>query len=76
MLSLSAVVLVLAPMSVYVLGAPAQLPDTSGIDFVLTDTLNVDQFFSLWLVFNNDDVNMSGMLWYIFPFLSGVTAKL
>jgi hypothetical protein len=44
-----------------VTGAPPQLPDTSGIDFVLTDNLNVDQFFSLWLVFNNDDVKMSGM---------------
>jgi hypothetical protein len=33
---------------------------------VLTDNLNVDQFFSLWLVFNNDDVKMSGMFWNCF----------
>ena len=51
---------VLAVGSLSVLGAPPQLPDTSGIDFVLTDNLNVDQFFSLWLVFNNDEVKMSG----------------
>jgi hypothetical protein len=61
MVSLPAVVFVLALVSTHVTGAPPQLPDTSGIDFVLTDTLNVDQFFSLWLVFNNDDVKMSGM---------------
>lgn len=53
--------LVLAVVTVTVTGGPPQLPDTSGIDFVLTDNLNVDQFFSLWLVFNNDDVKMSGM---------------
>jgi hypothetical protein len=53
-------VFVAALVSVSVTGTPPQLPDTSGIDFVLTDRLNVDQFFSLWLVFNNDDVKMSG----------------
>jgi hypothetical protein len=52
---------VLALVSISVIADPPQLPDTSGIDFVLTDNLNVDQFFSLWLVFNNDDVKMSGM---------------
>jgi hypothetical protein len=52
---------VLALVSISVTAAPPQLPDTSGIDFVLTDNLNVDQFFSLWLVFNNDEVKMSGM---------------
>lgn len=37
-----------------------QLPDTSGIDGELTANLEVDHFFSLWLVFNNDEVKMSG----------------
>lgn len=36
------------------------LPNTSGIDGHLTAELKVDHFFSLWLVFNNDDVKMSG----------------
>ncbi|GLV46183.1 uncharacterized protein CBL_02900 [Carabus blaptoides fortunei] len=36
-----------------------QLPDTSGIDGQLTANLEVDHFFSLWLVFNNDEVKMS-----------------
>jgi hypothetical protein len=53
-------VFVLALVSISVTAATPQLPDTSGIDYVLTDNLNVDQFFSLWLVFNNDDVKMSG----------------
>ncbi|KAG5897261.1 hypothetical protein JTB14_013162 [Gonioctena quinquepunctata] len=35
------------------------LPNTSGIDGQLTANLKVDNFFSLWLVFNNDDVEMS-----------------
>ncbi|XP_069698147.1 periostin isoform X2 [Periplaneta americana] len=58
-MALPLLVLCLASVSVSVTGAPPQLPDTSGIDFVLTDNLNVDQFFSLWLVFNNDEVKMS-----------------
>lgn len=37
-----------------------ELPDTSGIDGQLTANLGVDHFFSLWLVFNNDDVKTSG----------------
>lgn len=37
-----------------------ELPDTSGIDGQLTANLGVDHFFSLWLVFSNDDVKMSG----------------
>ena len=37
-----------------------QLPNTSGIDGQLTANLGVDHFFSLWLVFNNEAVNMSG----------------
>ncbi|XP_054284150.1 transforming growth factor-beta-induced protein ig-h3-like [Macrosteles quadrilineatus] len=36
-----------------------QLPNTTGIDGELTAKLAVDHFFSLWLVFNNDDVTMS-----------------
>lgn len=39
-----------------------ELPDTSGIDGQLTANLGVDHFFSLWLVFSNDDVKMSGEL--------------
>lgn len=61
MVTRTALVIVLAFVFISVTGSPPQLPDTSGIDFVLTDNLNVDQFFSLWLVFNNDDVKMSGM---------------
>lgn len=73
MVSVRAVLFVLSAVTTYAIGAPSQLPDTSGIDFVLTDTLNIDQFFSLWLVFNNDDVRMSGMFWNSFlPFLSDV----
>lgn len=40
--------------------AAVQLPDTSGIDGQLTANLGVDHFFSLWLVFSDDDVKMSG----------------
>ncbi|KAJ8921113.1 hypothetical protein NQ315_015911 [Exocentrus adspersus] len=39
--------------------AVLQLPDTSGISGQLTANLKVDHFFSLWLVFNNEDVKMS-----------------
>lgn len=35
------------------------LPNTSGIDGQLTANLGVDHFFSLWIVFNNDDVQIS-----------------
>jgi hypothetical protein len=56
-----AIAFIFSLVSISVIGTPPQLPDTSGIDFVLTDNLNVDQFFSMWLVFNNDEVKMSGM---------------
>uniref|UniRef100_T1ID80 Uncharacterized protein n=1 Tax=Rhodnius prolixus TaxID=13249 RepID=T1ID80_RHOPR len=39
--------------------AVTQLPNTAGIDGELTAKLGVDHFFSLWIVFNNDDVAMS-----------------
>ncbi|RZF33094.1 hypothetical protein LSTR_LSTR009823 [Laodelphax striatellus] len=39
--------------------AVAQLPNTTGIDGELTAKHAVDRFFSLWIVFNNDDVTMS-----------------
>ncbi|XP_067003374.1 periostin [Anabrus simplex] len=39
--------------------ASQRLPDTSGIDGELTASLAVDKFFSLWLVFNNDDIKTS-----------------
>lgn len=35
------------------------LPDTSGIDGQLTETLNVDRFFGLWLVFNDETLSLS-----------------
>lgn len=41
-------------------GRALELPNTSGIDGQLTANLGVDHFFSLWLVFSNDDVRMSG----------------
>lgn len=37
-----------------------ELPDVSGIDRELTSNLSVDQFFSLWIVFNDDEVQISG----------------
>lgn len=40
--------------------ATLRLPNTSGIDGQLTANLGVDHFFSLWLVFNNEEVQMSG----------------
>nr|XP_018901841.1 PREDICTED: transforming growth factor-beta-induced protein ig-h3 [Bemisia tabaci] len=40
-------------------GSVIQLPNTTGIDGQLTENLGVDKFFSLWIVFNNDDVQMS-----------------
>lgn len=46
------------------LAAPAYptllLPNTTGIDGELISKLGVDRFFSLWIVFNNDDVTTSG----------------
>lgn len=39
-----------------------ELPDTSGIDREFIGNHSVDQFFSLWIVFNNDDgVQISGI---------------
>ncbi|XP_060517009.1 transforming growth factor-beta-induced protein ig-h3 [Cylas formicarius] len=43
-----------------------QLPDTSGIDGQLTANHNIDHFFSLWLIFNNDDVQISDKPFTIF----------
>lgn len=37
-----------------------ELPNVSGISRELTGNLTVDQFFSLWIVFNEDDVQISG----------------
>lgn len=45
---------------IFATGTVLELPNTSGIDGQLTANLGVDHFFSLWLVFNNDDVKMSG----------------
>ncbi|KAK9510262.1 hypothetical protein O3M35_005085 [Rhynocoris fuscipes] len=45
---------------VTLVSAVTQLPNTAGIDGELTAKLGVDHFFSLWIVFNNDDVAMSG----------------
>nr|CAD7571942.1 unnamed protein product [Timema californicum] len=49
-----------------------KLPDTSGIDFVLTEKLGVDKFFSLWLVFNNGDVKTSDEA---YPYSRGARVK-
>lgn len=39
----------------------SKLPNTTGIDGQLTAELEIDKFFSYWVVFNNDDeVKMSG----------------
>ncbi|KAL3281718.1 hypothetical protein HHI36_004922, partial [Cryptolaemus montrouzieri] len=41
--------------------AVTKLPNTTGIDGQLTAELEIDKFFSYWVVFNNDDdVKMSG----------------
>lgn len=37
-----------------------ELPNVSGINRDLTGNLSVDQFFSLWIIFNDDDVQISG----------------
>lgn len=37
-----------------------RLPNTAKVDGQLTANLGVDHFFSLWIVFNNDDVVISG----------------
>lgn len=42
------------------------LPDTSGIDGQLTANYNIDNFFSLWLVFHNDDIKVSGKFFIFF----------
>lgn len=39
---------------------PLLLPDTTGIDGQQTANLQLDNFFQLWLVFNNEDVKISG----------------
>ncbi|CAA9998738.1 unnamed protein product, partial [Nesidiocoris tenuis] len=36
--------------------SPILLPNTTGIDGELLSKLGVDRFFSLWIVFNNEDV--------------------
>lgn len=38
---------------------PLLLPDTTGIDGQQTANLQLDNFFQLWLVFNNEDVKIS-----------------
>ncbi|KAJ1530801.1 hypothetical protein ONE63_005650 [Megalurothrips usitatus] len=62
-------VAVLAVLAALALAVPARaaaaasaawlLPDTSGIDGQLTENLNVDRFFSLWLVFNEESLSLS-----------------
>lgn len=55
---------VVVAVLVFLAASPAQctwlLPDTSGIDGQLTETLNVDRFFGLWLVFNEEALSLSG----------------
>ncbi|XP_022913590.1 periostin [Onthophagus taurus] len=52
-----------------------QLPDTSGIDGQLTVNHAVDQFFSLWLVFNSEAVNVSDQPFTIFAVRNSVELK-
>ncbi|KAK9738032.1 hypothetical protein QE152_g10213 [Popillia japonica] len=52
--------LLLAASLLTTVHATLQLPNTSGIDGQLTANHGVDHFFSLWLVFNNEAVSMSG----------------
>lgn len=53
--------------------ATHQLPNTTSIDGEFTAKLSVDHFFSLWIVFNNEDVTMSGkvLLLIVFFFAGG-----
>lgn len=53
--------------------ANRQLPNMTSIDGEFTAKLAVDNFFSLWIVFNNEDVTMSGkVLLLIVSFFVGV----
>lgn len=53
--------------------ANRQLPNMTSIDGEFTAKLAVDNFFSLWIVFNNEDVTMSGkVLLLIVSFFCGV----
>ncbi|XP_044743153.1 transforming growth factor-beta-induced protein ig-h3 [Chrysoperla carnea] len=49
------------------------LPDTSGIDGQLTANYNIDNFFSLWLVFHNDDIKVSDQPFTIFAPINSAT---
>lgn len=52
--------------------ANRQLPNMTSIDGEFTAKLAVDNFFSLWIVFNNEDVTMSGkVLLLIVSFFCG-----
>lgn len=47
--------------------APIELPDTSGINGQLTANLSVDQFFGLWIVFNEGvEAHVSGKFHFRF----------
>ncbi|CAH0557354.1 unnamed protein product [Brassicogethes aeneus] len=56
-------------------GAVLQLPNTTGIDGQLTANLKVDHFFSLWLVFNNENVKMSDEPFTIFAPQNSATKR-
>ncbi|KAI5741094.1 hypothetical protein M8J76_010377 [Diaphorina citri] len=45
-----------------------QLPNTTGISGELLVNQSVDNFFSLWIAFNNDDIIMSGKNKFRFAF--------
>lgn len=51
------------------------LPNTSGIDGQLTANHNVDHFFSLWLVFSNDEVKISDEPFTIFAPKNSATKR-
>ncbi|CAH1108997.1 unnamed protein product [Psylliodes chrysocephalus] len=51
------------------------LPNTSGIDGQLTANHKVDHFFSLWMVFNNEEVKMSDEPFTIFAPQNSATKR-
>ncbi|XP_056631324.1 transforming growth factor-beta-induced protein ig-h3 [Diorhabda sublineata] len=67
-------VLMTCSTSLFVDGAVV-LPNTSGIDGQLTANHNVDHFFSLWLVFSNDEVKISDEPFTIFAPQNSATKR-
>ncbi|CAG9854830.1 unnamed protein product [Phyllotreta striolata] len=59
----------------YATNAAILLPNTSGIDGQLTANHKVDHFFSLWLVFNNDNVKTSDEPFTVFAPQNSATRR-